>query len=113
MDKPIYKTVAQDEDKGPARSVEGYVVFITGLHSDTEEDNVLELCEDYGNVTNIHLNYDRRTGNCKGYALVEFEKLDDAQSAVKSLNKAVLLGKELKADFAFKKQASKGKARNK
>jgi len=61
--------------------------------------DILDLFSEYGEVQNTHLNLDRRTGFCKGYALVEYEKKHQAQDAINALNESELLGQVLCVDF--------------
>ncbi|OQS06825.1 RNA binding protein [Thraustotheca clavata] len=89
------------------KSVEGYVLFVSNVHEEAQEEDLLDAFQEIATVANIHLNLDRRTGFVKGYALLEFKTAEDALEVIREMNDKELLGQTIKVDWAFVKDKEK------
>jgi len=105
----VFESLEDDrEGDGPARSVEGYVIIVTNVHEEIQEDDVFETFSEYGEIKNLHLNLDRRTGFVKGYCFIEYGTVREAQEAISQMNGGTLVDQAIAVDWAFSKPSGGG-----
>jgi RNA recognition motif-containing protein len=70
-------------------------IYVTNLPSQAGEAELQTHFASAGDVRSVRIFEDRKTGQAKGFALVEMSTQWEARRAISSLNKREFMGKEL------------------
>ena len=62
------------------------VCALANLSEDATENDVQELCRNFGSVRRVYIATDKRTGLPRGFAFVDFHNKTDALKAIETLN---------------------------
>ncbi|KAE8681578.1 D-arabinono-1,4-lactone oxidase-like [Hibiscus syriacus] len=102
-EKPMPSICEEEKEKWAqllALPPSGSEVFIGGLPKDTSEDDLRDFCEPIGEIFEIRLIKDKKSGESKGYAFVAFKTKEVAEKAVEELHRKEFKGKTIRCSFS-------------
>jgi peptidyl-prolyl isomerase E (cyclophilin E) len=77
-------------------------LYVGGLDELVTKDVFRAAFLPFGDIVDISIPFDNRTGKHRGFGFVEYEDPDDAQAAVDNMNHAELYGRVLKVNVSNK-----------
>ena len=75
-------------------------IFVGNLSFNTNEDEVRQLFESYGQVDRVSIMTDRDTGRSRGFGFVEMTNNEDGEKAIAGLNGSQLGGRTINVNEA-------------
>ncbi|CAE8582255.1 unnamed protein product [Polarella glacialis] len=95
-------------DCKPAKSKEGWGIFITGICEEAQEDDLEEAFGVFGEVLGLQLPLDRMTGFVKGYCMLEYKERAEAESAIAKMHGQELRGKAVSVSWLCQEATTRG-----
>ena len=81
-------------------------LYVGGLPYQTTEQDLIELFEQVGQVTEVSIITDRGTGRSKGFGFVEMSDQQAARTAIERLNGATLGDRTITVNEARERQST-------
>lgn len=78
-------------------------MYIGNLSYNVKESDLRQVMEEYGTVESVKLIVDRDTRRSKGFAFVDMPETAEAQNAIKELNGAEYVGRQMVVKEALPK----------
>ena len=75
-------------------------IYVGNLSYEVNQEDLNEVFTEYGTVKRVHIPSDRETGRPRGFAFVEMESETDEDKAIKALDGAEWMDRELKVNKA-------------
>ncbi len=86
-------------------------IYIGNLSFQAEQEDLLDLFSQYGQVKQCSLPLDRETGRKRGFAFVEMENEADEQKAIDDLQDVEWMGRMIRVNKATPRERSGGGGR--
>lgn len=81
-------------------------IFVAKLNYSSQESDLRELFEEFGEVESVNIIVDRMTGRSKGFGFVEMPNEDEAYKAIEALNEVEFDGRTIVVKKAEPKKKS-------
>ena len=75
-------------------------IFVGNLSFNTNEDELRQAFESYGQVDRVSIMTDRDTGRSRGFGFVEMTNAEDGEKAIAALNGAQIGGRTINVNEA-------------
>ena len=75
-------------------------IYVGNLDYEIEREDLSDVFNEYGNVKRVYIPTDRETGRKRGFAFVEMESKVNEDKAIKILDRAEWMGRELRVNKA-------------
>ncbi len=79
-------------------------IYVGNLSFKVSDQELMEVFEEFGDVTSAKVIKDRETGRSKGFGFVEMENDDEAQTAIDELDSSEINGRTVKVNKARPKE---------
>jgi cold-inducible RNA-binding protein len=83
-------------------------IFVGNLSFNTNEDELRQLFESYGQVDRVSIMTDRDTGRSRGFGFVEMASNEDGEKAITALNGSQVGGRTINVNEARPKTERTG-----
>lgn len=81
-------------------------IYVGNLSFKVSDQELMEVFEEFGEVTSAKVIKDRETGRSKGFGFVEMENDNEAQAAIDELDGAEINGRTVKVNKARPKETA-------
>lgn len=75
-------------------------IYVSNLSDEVEEDDLRKIFSEHGYVNNIQLYMNQKTGEKKGFAIIEMETDTEEAAAIRALRGIEWMGRSLKVNRA-------------
>ncbi|WP_319420697.1 RNA recognition motif domain-containing protein [Pleurocapsa sp. FMAR1] len=82
-------------------------IYVGNLAYEINQEDLSEVFNEYGSVQRVDIPTDRETGRARGFAFVEMKSEANENKAIKILNGAEWMGRDIKVDKAKPRDSKK------
>lgn len=82
-------------------------LFVGGLSWGTNDESLLQIFSEFGEVVDAKVITDRDTGRSRGFAFVTFEDDESVEAAKEKMDGAELDGRTIRVDNAHERRQSR------